>query len=313
MENDDLPPDELLADLDLPIGDDLDADGRPNDDAPIVPPIAPPLDPADADDLFELPELPDVPDRPAPDDGFPVPDLDEAADLDPGAAPAPAAELYAPAPVDLDLDGQLEGEAPGPGGAPAPDEIDLSLDPDADLDGDPTDGADADGDADPVDLPLADDQAFFEVAAGNAWVTGGLIAAGLVAIGASVPALARLGRATPPDLAAHLDELGIDARVEHLDVTGLEELLRDQRTVLLSTDGSAGVEVETVLELHAIDRIANRLTVVDGAGARSEVLLARFEAAWADSANQIVLATGTSTGVALVPVVLGRTDLQPVR
>jgi hypothetical protein len=312
MEHDDLP-DEELADLEVPGDRDPDVPGTDPIDTPII-------DPVDGDDEFELPDF-RLPDGPDPDDGIEAPDLSEVVDdYNDGNAGDPAAPLAEPgagAPVDLDLEGQIDVGDPGTGGAPGPEDIDLSLDPEADLDADPSVdvGADTDGDGDPdpVDLPLGEEEAFYEVAAGNAWVAGGLIAAGLAAIGASVPALLRLRRATPPDLAAHLDELGIDARVEHLDLTGLEELLRDQRTVLLSTDGSAGVEVDAVLELHAIDRAAGRLTVVDGSGGRSEVPLARFESAWADSANQVVLAAATAGGVALVPVVLGQPDLHALR
>jgi hypothetical protein len=311
MEHDDLPPDELLADLEVSGGD------QPEQPAATEGPIVPPVDLPDEGERFELPDLPDLPDLDGPDGDFDPPDVAEAVDLvddlDPGQAPA-APEATAPeAPVDLDLDGDLDageaGDAP-----PAPGDVDLSLDPGEDaVDPDGTDGRADDGDAGPVDLSLTEDGSFLDVAAGNAWVTGGLIAAGLAALGASVPALLRLGRATPPDLAAHLDELGIDARVEHLDLTGLQELLDEGRPVLLSTDGTAGLEVDAVLQLQGIDRANDRLEVTAADGSRSSVPLAAFETAWSDSAHQVVVAAGGEGGVALVPVVLGQRDLEPAR
>jgi len=306
MESDDLPPDDFLADLELPEVDDPAPPG-PVDD-PVVPPV-------DLPDDFELPDV-SVPDVGGDGEDFDPPALDGAVDLvdglDADAAPdAPDAAAPVDAPVDLDLDGDIDaGEAAGSDPAPSGD-VDLSLDPD---DGDlEADAGDADDHPGAVDLSLADDGSFLDVAAGNAFVTGGLIAAGLAAIGASVPALLRLRRTTPPDLAAHLDELGIDARVEHLDLTGLQELLDAGRPVLLSTDGSAGLEVSAVLQLQGIDRANERLEVIGADGARSSVLLAAFETAWSDSAHQVVVAAGGEGGVALVPVVLGQADLEPAR
>jgi hypothetical protein len=311
MDHDDLTPDDLQADLEVSGGD------QPDQPAPIDDPVVPPVDLPDEGERFELPDLPDLPDLEGPDGDFDPPDMGGAVDLVDELDPAPAPDVPdAPrpdAPVDLDLDGELDagdvGDAP-----PTPGEVDLSLDPSED--GLDPDGADGDlevSDTGHVDLSLTEDASFLDVAAGNAFVTGGLIAAGLAAIGASVPALLRLRRVTPPDLAAHLDELGIDARVEHLDLTGLQELLEAGRPVLLSTDGSAGLDVEAVLQLRGIDRKGDRLDVTAADGVRSSVPLAAFEAAWSDSANQVVVASGGDDGVALVPVVLGRADLEPVR
>lgn len=305
MDNDDLLPD----DFDPPGLDDLDPGRDQPDDRPIVPPVEPPGPLVGDDDRIDIPDIP-VPDLP-PREDFELPVLDEAIDLIGEVDPDRSADGEPGESVDLQLDQPLEVDHGSPAATePRPGaDVDLSLDPEHDdLEPAPTEDAD---DPDVVELPLpGQEPAYLEVAEGNAWLTNGLIAAGLVAIGAAAPTLARLRRATPPDLAAHLDGLGIDARVEHLDLTGLEELLRAGRTVLLSTDGSAGVDAAAVLLLRSIDRAEGRLLVVDGRGERASVELERFEAAWSDSANQVVLAAGSQGGgVALIPVVLGGADL----
>jgi hypothetical protein len=311
--------------------DDIDLGGPdPSDEpAPLVPPVEPEPttpdptapDPIDLGDL-DLPDLPDLPDRdwgggpqgPSPGDP-PAGPPEDPGRVDP-AAPGPA--------IELDLDDSVfdapsphgaTAEQPGPGEAPA--EVDLSLDPDGGTllvpEGDEPGDADASDSADlpePIELPSDLDMGPYAVADANSWLTPGLVAAGVVALGLSASAFRRRERAAPVDFAAQLDELGIDARVEHLDLTGLEELLAQDRSVLLSTDGTAGVDVGAVVALRSVDREGERVVVSDDRGSTFSVELDTFEAAWADSANQVVVAAdGVERGVALVPVTLLGEDL----
>jgi hypothetical protein len=283
---------------------------------PIVPPVEPsqPAPGSGLDDLGGL-DLDAIDDFRAPE---PVhPHLPPAGDA-PGApggtpdgAPPGAPDIDAPS-VDLDLDEPL-----GSGGLPdiGSDEAQV---PEVDLSLDPTDGTDLGDQAEPddplefdqppdgVELPGGLDLPFADA---NAWLTPGLVVAGAVAIGIAIPAALSRKRSAPVDFAAHLDELGIDARVEHLDLTGLEELLDEGRSVLLSTDGTAGVDADAVMSLRSVDRDAGRVHVADDLGTAYAVPLDRFEDAWADSANQVVTAANGEGRIALVPVVLERSDL----
>ncbi len=312
--------------MDQPDDPDLDALGDlPDLDLPDPEPdpVDSPLDPYPTDpgplDLGELPDLPDH--RPEGRGPESQPDRDDRRgdERDPRPDDRGGPGSQEP-PVALDLDEPITPAHTEPAASGA---VDLSLDETATVPADTVDAPhqDAPPDEDPeagsddlVDLPLhADALTPLDVPAGNAALADELVAAGLLAIGATTAVLRRTRRSSPPDLVAHLDELGIDARVDHLDLTGIEELLAAGHTVLLSTDGSAGVDADAVVQVRSVDRADGTLQVLDGRGRRSTVGLDRFELAWADSANQVVVASGAGGGVALVPVVLGVGDLAPMR
>ncbi len=314
MEPEDLPELPELPDL-----DDLrpEPGPEPSEPEPIVPPVDPDPAPGDGLDLGGI-------------DGL---DLDQLGEWQPPEPQSPEPAPQGPQPIDgpapdevhLDLEDPMSGGAPiepGRGDIGAlPDEIDLSLDPedDASLTAEPPTDETA-GDPgeqlsqDPgVQLPLDGADEALVVDPGNAWLAPGLVAAGALAIGLALPVLLTRRRSAPIDFAAQLDELGIDARVEHLDLTGLQDLLDEGRSVLLSTDGSAGVDATAVLQIRSLDRDAGELRVADQRNATYAVDLDRFEVIWSDSANQVVMATSDGGHVALVPVVLGDDDLEPSR
>lgn len=285
-----------------PIGDDL-TPGDPLDPIaprPGWPTVLPGLD-LDLDLDVDLAQS-----GPGPDDTGPS-DPDQM-------APGPAAEARGE-PILLDVDEPLEARAGFGSDSGEHDDLggysDAIADADTDAEGgDPSEPQPTDVE---VMLPL-DDSAGLEpyvVPDGNGLLDDVVVAAGLGSIGAAtlLPAMRRLRRPTPPDTVALLDSLGIDARVEHGDLATLEERLADGGAVMLATDGSAGVDAERVLHLRRIDRQAGRMHVTDAGGQARSVPLERFESAWADSANQLVVAAGDDGAVALLPVVIDGADL----
>jgi hypothetical protein len=251
--------------------------GEPGPDEPDQPQIV--ID--DSGPRIELPppdSRPDPPDAPAPadhqrpDDGLPddpvVLDLDEP--LEPADPSLPEAQDDAPDDGGPTLDDDVRDDP-----ALAPDDLDAIV---------------------PLDVP-----------SDNALLQPALITAALAVIGvAGGGVMGRIRNTTSsPDFVAALDQLGVDARVEHADLQDLHDRMAAGDRVLLATDGSAGVDPSAVVELAFIDETSGILEVTDRTGARRPIDLARFRTAWADSANEMVVASGAAgEQVALLPVVL---------
>jgi hypothetical protein len=220
--------------------------------------------------------------------------------------------------ISLDTDAPLVADA-SQAGQDGGAGVDLGTDPDGSVDPDGLDPLAADGPVDEggIALPLDDGSplAPYVVAEGNGMLDDLVVAAGLSAIGAAaaIPVVRRVARAAPQDTVALLDSLGIDARVEHGDVVELEERLAAGGSVLLASDGSAGVDTDRVLHLDVVDREAGAVRLRDHRGRRRVVDLERFEAVWADSANQLIVAAGEGRSVVLLPLVLDDADLASTR
>jgi hypothetical protein len=244
---------------------------------------------------------------------------------DPPAGPVGDA-AGAPEPISLDL-----GDAPsadGPDGDAGADDQAIHLDGDLD---EPTsrdhpgtasdsDGSDDEKPTDAVELTVdaVPPAGELQLAEDNGLLRPALVAAALAAIGAGAAAGRLLGgrwssASNPPDLTAALDQLGLDARVEHADLRELRDRMADGHRVLLSTDGTAGVDVDAVVEVVRIDESAGVVEVVGRSGARGSHHLDELLAAWDESANQLVVATGTEGTVVLLPVVLGPSHTVPAR
>lgn len=311
--------------------DPVDADdfsAAPTPDLPNIDPVELAPEPApvfDAPDLSGLQDLPSL----DPDPDWDQPDDPQQIDSPPRLVPEQSAPTQDPG-VDLGVDAEQPADVqdlstPDLGHQEGPDLVDLQLEEPLSRGGDDLDqgpGFDLDADGDPPDLDDGiqlsgdldlDGAETTRILDGNAWIGPGIVAVGAAAIGLSGRIARRFGRSTPNELSAELEELGIDARVEHLDLTGLEELLADGRSVLMSTDGSAGVDEDAVLRLRSLERLERYIVVTDRRGRSFSVDLDRFEAAWSDTANQVVVAANQEARVALVPVVLGHGDLVSAR